>query len=63
MSQGSNPVQFELDALQKLEAVHIIEEGFRQGRINDPEVLVICGRILQRVGHRLQVNRINRTAA
>ena len=58
-----NPLQHEIDALQKLKTVHLIESAFRQGRINDPKTLIICGRMLQRVGHRLQVCRNHREAA
>ena len=63
MAHIRHPLQHELDALEKVEAVHRIEEAFRQARMNDPEALVICGRILQRVGHRLTVSRLSYKAA
>ena len=54
------PHEHEIDAVQKVNALRPVTDGFLQGHHNEPEALRAVGRALMRIAHRLEVCRINR---
>ncbi len=59
----SEPIQFEIDALDKFRAVRVVLVATLEGHIDDPEAIAGCGKILGHTAHALAVCRINRRRA